>query len=59
MSQICLKWGDIELPPVAVSIGVAQALSRGDKPEMLLKRADAALREAKLQGRDRVHVNAG
>ena len=59
VSQICLKWGDIELPPVAVSIGVAQALSRGDKPEMLLKRADAALREAKLQGRDRVHVNAG
>ncbi len=58
VAQLCVQWADAELPSVAVSIGVAQALSRGDKPEMLLKRADAALREAKLQGRDRIHVSA-
>ena len=59
VSQIRVQWGDAELPPISASIGAAQSLSRGDKPDMLLKRADAALREAKQQGRDRLQIDAG
>jgi two-component system cell cycle response regulator len=39
---------------VTASLGIASALPAGDSPETLLKRADAALYEAKRSGRNRV-----
>lgn len=47
---------DLELP-VTVSIGLAQA-SSGEVMESLLRRADAALYEAKTDGRNRVQAAA-
>ena len=40
--------------PVTISIGVATALAGGDDRDRLLRRADAALYEAKAAGRNRV-----
>lgn len=48
--------GELELP-VTVSIGLAQA-SPGEPMESLLRRADAALYEAKTDGRNRVQAAA-
>jgi diguanylate cyclase (GGDEF)-like protein len=45
--------GEEAAPPLSVSIGVA-SLAPADDPEGLLRRADAALLEAKHQGGDRV-----
>jgi diguanylate cyclase (GGDEF)-like protein len=45
--------------PVTVSIGVAVYPANGDTPESVLARADAALYEAKQQGRNRVAVAVG
>lgn len=39
---------------VTASLGIASMLPQGDSPEALLKRADAALYEAKRSGRNRV-----
>ena len=47
---------DLELP-VTVSIGLAQA-SSGEAMDSLLRRADAALYEAKTDGRNRVQAAA-
>lgn len=44
---------DLELPPVTVSIGIAELVPRDDA-ERLLKRADQALYRAKAAGRNRV-----
>ncbi len=41
------------------SIGVASAPEDGDGAAMLLRNADAALHQAKLMGRNQVHVYAG
>jgi len=41
-----------DLPPVTVSLGVAQ-LGKTDDPAMLLKRVDEALYRAKAHGRNR------
>jgi two-component system cell cycle response regulator len=46
--------GGAELLTVTISIGVAVMLGEGDTPEALLKRADEALYEAKVAGRNRV-----
>ena len=43
---------------ITLSIGVAEALNRGETSRSLLKRADEALYEAKRQGRNRVVVAA-
>ena len=40
--------------PITASLGIASVLPEGDSPEALLKRADAALYEAKRSGRNRV-----
>ena len=39
---------------MTVSIGVAATLGEGDGPEALVKRADAAVYEAKRAGRNQV-----
>src|ERR1700722_6062076 len=46
--------GGKELLTVTISIGVAATLGEHDTPEALLKRADAAVYEAKAAGRNKV-----
>ncbi len=50
--------GGSELLTVTISIGVAGMHDENDTPEALLKRADAALYEAKAAGRNRVIASA-
>ncbi len=47
-----------ELLTVTISIGVSSTSGEGDTPEMLLKRADEAVYEAKAAGRNRVIARA-
>ncbi|MCC7267663.1 MAG: PleD family two-component system response regulator [Caulobacteraceae bacterium] len=47
-----------EILTVTISIGVAATLGETDTPEALLKRADAAVYEAKAAGRNRVIARA-
>ena len=47
-----------EILSVTISIGVAASLGEADSPEALLKRADAAVYEAKAAGRNRVIARA-
>jgi two-component system cell cycle response regulator len=47
-----------EILTVTISIGVAATLGEHDSPEALLKRADAAVYEAKAAGRNRVIAKA-
>jgi len=49
--------GDSETVTVTASIGLAEIIPGGAAPE-ILKRADAALYEAKRQGRDRLRIAA-
>jgi diguanylate cyclase len=46
------------LPPVTISIGVAQYRGSGDSLALLITRADQALYRSKLTGRDRVTAEA-
>jgi two-component system cell cycle response regulator len=50
--------GGEELLSITISIGLAGSLGEDDRPEALLKRADAALYEAKARGRNRVIARA-
>ena len=50
--------GGREVLTVTISIGVAATLGPGDTPELLLKRSDEALYEAKASGRNRVIAHA-
>ncbi|OYU70050.1 MAG: PleD family two-component system response regulator [Alphaproteobacteria bacterium PA2] len=50
--------GGSELLSVTISIGVAATLGEKDKPELLLKRADEGVYEAKAQGRNKVIARA-
>jgi two-component system cell cycle response regulator len=50
--------GGKELLTVTISIGVAATLGETDSPEALLKRADAAVYEAKAAGRNKVIARA-
>jgi diguanylate cyclase (GGDEF)-like protein len=47
---------DNEPIPLTVSVGVACALSAKGSPELLLHSADAALYDAKRNGRNRVEI---
>jgi len=44
------------LGPVTLSVGVAVFPEHGQTPELLLRRADEALYQAKLQGRDQIRI---
>ena len=46
-------------PPITVSIGVAEARAAGESAEDVIRRADAALYQAKQRGRNRVEVAEG
>jgi len=46
-------------PPITVSIGVAEAQVAGEGPEDVIRRADAALYQAKQRGRNRVELADG
>jgi diguanylate cyclase (GGDEF)-like protein/PAS domain S-box-containing protein len=48
--------GDITLPEVTLSLGIAGFPLHGDKMENIIKRADEALYQAKHEGRDRVII---
>ncbi|WP_372016476.1 diguanylate cyclase [Pseudoxanthomonas sp. 10H] len=48
-----------ELPGVTVSIGIAAFEGTGDTAELLMRRADRALYQAKRRGRDRFELAAG
>jgi two-component system cell cycle response regulator len=50
--------GGEELLSVTISIGVAASLAGADTPQALLRRADAAMYEAKAAGRNRVIAKA-
>src|SRR4051812_2395023 len=50
--------GGEELLTVTISIGVAASLGEGDAPAPLVKRADEAMYEAKVTGRNRVIARA-
>ena len=50
--------GGKESLTATISVGVAATTGEGDTPDALLKRADAALYEAKAQGRNRVIASA-
>ena len=50
--------GGAELLTVTISIGVAATLGETDRPEVLLKRADEAVYEAKASGRNKVVARA-
>ena len=50
--------GGSELLTVTISIGVAATLGETDRPEVLLKRADEAVYEAKASGRNKVVARA-
>lgn len=53
VAGMCLEHGGRELPPVTISVGVAQA-EFDDSVDTLQRRADLALYDAKRAGRDRV-----
>ncbi len=44
---------------VTLSIGVTLGIGRGEAPEALVQRADAAMYVAKQSGRDRIEIQAG
>jgi diguanylate cyclase (GGDEF)-like protein/hemerythrin-like metal-binding protein/PAS domain S-box-containing protein len=46
--------GEVELPAITFSAGVAEAFVHGDSAEQLLRAADHALYDAKEAGRDRI-----
>ncbi|MDP1738273.1 MAG: PleD family two-component system response regulator [Caulobacter sp.] len=50
--------GGKELLTVTISVGVATTLGESDTPDLLLKRADEAVYEAKAAGRNRVIARA-
>ncbi len=50
------RYQDKLLPPVTLSVGIAQAPEHGIKADELLRAADHALYSAKLGGRDRIEV---
>jgi diguanylate cyclase (GGDEF)-like protein len=54
--QLCVLYQGGELPTVTVSIGVAAAWEQEVDAATLLARADAALYQAKAEGRNRVIV---
>jgi diguanylate cyclase (GGDEF)-like protein len=56
VKQMRLAHNGLTLGPITVSIGVAVFPEHGANGEALLKAADAALYEAKREGRDRVSV---
>ncbi len=56
IKQIRVVHNDVPLGPITVSIGVAAFPEHGGDGEALLKAADAAMYQAKREGRDRVSV---
>ncbi len=51
---LCVQHGEVPLPPVKISCGVAAAPEHGATPEALLRAADEALYAAKRAGRNRI-----
>lgn len=56
--HLCLYCRNKELPPITVSIGMSEARPNETDVANLLRRADAALYQAKLEGRNKI-VAAG
>lgn len=54
IESLCLHYGNKQIP-VSISVGVA-GLGHGEDKETLLKRADKALYQAKVNGRNQVFV---
>lgn len=45
-----------DLPPITVSVGIAEAFVHGQEPKALLRASDIALYQAKNSGRDRIVI---
>lgn len=58
VSHMEVKSAGRTLPPITISLGLAQYAENGTTAEELLRAADAALYEAKRDGRDRLAVAA-
>ncbi|MBW3568040.1 MAG: diguanylate cyclase, partial [Proteobacteria bacterium] len=54
ISELEVQHGDLVLPAITISVGIAAFPQHGDTPDQLLKAADTALYRAKKAGRNRV-----
>ena len=59
IADLRLTHRGIELPPVSISVGIAEARQGETDAQTLLARAEVALHRAKAEGRDRVVVFEG
>jgi diguanylate cyclase (GGDEF)-like protein len=56
VQQLQIEYRGENVGPVTISLGVASFPTHGDRVEAVLKAADAALYQAKAEGRNRVEV---
>jgi len=58
IKQLALNYRGQALPPITVSVGIAEAPLHGESTQDLIRAADNALYAAKAKGRDRVIIAA-
>ena len=56
MKNARLKFQNIELPRITISVGIAEAPLHGSSASDLIRKADQALYRSKEGGRDRIEV---
>lgn len=56
ITRMKLRQNGVDLPPITVSVGIAEAFAHGEDPKALLRASDIALYQAKNGGRDRIVI---